>query len=101
MVRFKITPDINVIRRSFRNEEGNSMQHVLTVQGMTCGHCEAAVTNAIKIIDPSATVVIDRANERVDVQSEMAVDAFSAAIAEEGYAVKKAGGGCGGKCSCG
>ncbi|HPV23533.1 MAG TPA: heavy-metal-associated domain-containing protein, partial [Casimicrobium sp.] len=55
------------------------MQHVLTVQGMTCGHCEAAVTNAIKNIDPSATVVIDRANERVDVQSDMAVDAFTAA----------------------
>ena len=26
----------------------------LTVQGMTCGHCEKAVTTAIKTLDPQA-----------------------------------------------
>ncbi len=76
------------------------MQHTLTVQGMTCGHCEATVTRAIKNIDSQATVTIDRANDRVDVESSAAADVLTAAIAEEGYTAKKAGG-CGGKCSCG
>ena len=32
------------------------------VQGMTCGHCERAVTQAIQQVDPAATVQIDRAS---------------------------------------
>ena len=36
------------------------------VQGMTCGHCERAVTQAVQQIDPAATVRIDRAQNRVD-----------------------------------
>ena len=30
------------------------MNEVFTVQGMTCGHCEKAVTTAIKLLDPNA-----------------------------------------------
>ena len=65
------------------------MQHTLNVQGMTCGHCEATVTNAIKGIDPHAIVTIDRSSGRVDVQSESPRHAFAAAIADEGYTVEK------------
>ena len=32
------------------------MNQTLTVQGMTCGHCEKAVTKAIKTLDPAAPV---------------------------------------------
>lgn len=77
------------------------MQHTLNVQGMTCGHCEAAVTGAIKGVDPHAVVTIDRSSGRVDVQSESPRHALAAAIADEGYTVEKAAGGCGGQCSCG
>jgi copper chaperone len=57
------------------------------VTGMTCGHCEKAVTNAIKQLDPQAIVVIDRSQNKVDVQSNQAHDALAKAIAEEGYTV--------------
>ena len=54
---------------------------------MTCGHCEKAVTKAIKALDPQATVTIDRSQNRVDVQSTQAPEALAKAIAEEGYTV--------------
>ena len=57
------------------------------VQGMTCGHCERAVTQAIQQVDPAATVQIDRASGQVQVQSAAPSEQLAAAIAEEGYAV--------------
>ena len=63
------------------------MQYQFEVQGMTCGHCERAVTNAIQQIDPQAQVHIDRAQNRVDVDSSQPREALTAAIAEEGYQV--------------
>ena len=58
-----------------------------TVTGMTCGHCEKAVTRAIRQLDPQAEVKIDRTANKVQVQSTQARDLLSKAIAEEGYAV--------------
>ena len=63
------------------------MQYQFEVQGMTCGHCERAVTNAIQQLDPQAQVRIDRAHNRVDVDSSQPREALAAAIAEEGYQV--------------
>lgn len=63
------------------------MQHQFEVQGMTCGHCERAVTSAIQQLDPQAQVRIDRAQNRVDVDSSQPREALAAAIAEEGYQV--------------
>ena len=63
------------------------MQHQFDVQGMTCGHCEKAVTTAIKTLDPQAEVRIDRSQNLVEVQTEQPRDAVAAAISEEGYTV--------------
>jgi copper chaperone len=63
------------------------MNQIFTVQGMTCGHCERAVTTAIKQLDPTAEVRIDRPQNRVEVTSEQPRDKITEAIREEGYAV--------------
>lgn len=63
------------------------MNQTFTVTGMTCGHCEKAVTRAVKQLDPNAEVKIDRPANRVDVVSEQPREALASAIAEEGYAV--------------
>jgi len=63
------------------------MNQTFTVTGMTCGHCEKAVTRAILQADPQATVQIDRNQNKVEVASEQPRDKLAAAIAEEGYAV--------------
>ncbi len=63
------------------------MNQTFEVTGMTCGHCEKAVTRAIKLVDPTAEVAIDRAQNKVDVQSEQPREALAKAIVEEGYEV--------------
>ena len=63
------------------------MTQTFTVTGMTCGHCEKAVTRAIQDADPQAQVKIDRSQNKVEVESDAAREALVKAIVEEGYAV--------------
>ncbi|MDP2417013.1 MAG: cation transporter [Hydrogenophaga sp.] len=63
------------------------MNQIFSVQGMTCGHCEKAVTTAIKLLDPQAVVSIDRIQNRVEVDTEQPREAVAEAIREEGYNV--------------
>jgi copper chaperone len=63
------------------------MNHSFQVQGMTCGHCEMAVKKAVLRLDPEAKVAIDRAHNKVEVDSTQAHEALAKAIAEEGYQV--------------
>ena len=63
------------------------MNQTFTVTGMTCGHCEKAVVQAVQQLDPQAQVSIDRAQNRVQVESAQPREALAKAIAEEGYTV--------------
>ena len=63
------------------------MNQIFTVTGMTCGHCEQAVTRALKKVDSLAEVSIDRAANQVVVQSHQARELLAQAISEEGYEV--------------
>ncbi|WP_028604148.1 heavy-metal-associated domain-containing protein [Ottowia thiooxydans] len=61
--------------------------HTFSVTGMTCGHCERAVTQAVKKLDPQAEINIDRPANSVKVESTQPREALAAAIAAEGYEV--------------
>jgi copper chaperone len=63
------------------------MNQSFNVQGMTCGHCERAVTQAVKAVDPQAQVAIDRTSGKVEVQSTQPRGTIAQAIAQEGYTV--------------
>ena len=63
------------------------MNQSFDVQGMTCGHCEKAVTQAVQSVDPQAKVTIDRPAGKVQVQTTEPREAIARAIAEEGYPV--------------
>jgi copper chaperone len=63
------------------------MKHTFNVQGMTCEHCEKAVSRAIRQLDRSADVLIDRAANKVEVDSSQAAEALKQAIVDEGYTV--------------
>lgn len=63
------------------------MNHIFTVEGMTCGHCEKAVTKALLALDADAQIVIDRTANRVTVDSRQNREALAKAIADEGYRV--------------
>jgi copper chaperone len=57
------------------------------VQGMSCGHCANAVTQAVRSVDPQAEVQVDLASGSVQVQSQQDHAAIARAIEEEGYQV--------------
>ena len=64
-----------------------AMNYEFTVTGMTCGHCEKAVTKAVQKQDPEAQVLIRRDQNLVQVQSTKERETLRQAIVEEGYAV--------------
>ena len=63
------------------------MNQIFTVEGMTCGHCEKAVTKAILSLDAQAKVLIDRTHNSVQVDSEKNREALAQAISDQGYRV--------------
>ncbi|MDE2047714.1 MAG: heavy-metal-associated domain-containing protein [Betaproteobacteria bacterium] len=63
------------------------MLQQFNVQGMTCGHCARAVTQAVHQVDPVAEVKVDLPHGQVSVQSDQPREAIARAIREEGYAV--------------
>lgn len=63
------------------------MNQIFNVEGMTCGHCEKAVTKALLALDAQAKIVIDRAHNKVQVESDKTREALAKAIADEGYRV--------------
>jgi copper chaperone len=67
------------------------MAITLQVQGMTCGHCKMAVTNALQEIDGVRNVEVHLHEGTVDVdydERKVSVDKLKVAIEEQGYDVK-------------
>lgn len=67
--------------------KGFIMNQTFQVQGMSCGHCVGAVTQAVKSVDPQAQVKVDLSSGKVEVQSQQDHAAIAKAIEEEGYKV--------------
>lgn len=59
--------------------------HRFTLPDMSCGHCVAAITEALKSVDAQAGAEIDLQAKTVQVDSAQPRDAFAAALAEAGY----------------
>ena len=55
------------------------------VEGMTCAHCERAVTEAVHSIDPTAQVAVDLKAGTVTTSSGAPVEKLEQAIQAEGY----------------
>lgn len=63
---------------------------VFSVEGMTCGHCVKAVTQAVQSHDPAASVKVDLAAKEVGVESRLSAEEVISLITEEGYSAKLA-----------
>lgn len=55
------------------------------VSNMTCGHCVAAITKAVKSADPAATVEIDLAAKQVRIQGNLDAARYAGLIRDAGY----------------
>ena len=63
------------------------MKEIFKVTGMTCQHCVTAVTQAIKRVDPAASVTVDLNSGQVSVDGTAPRDAVRQAVEGEGYSV--------------
>ena len=63
---------------------------IVSVEGMTCGHCVRAVTQAVQSQDPAASVKVDLAAKEVGVESRLSAEEVISLISEEGYSAKLA-----------
>lgn len=55
------------------------------VQDMSCKHCEASISNAIKEIDAQADIAIDLSQHLLTIDSKKNAAALENAIREAGY----------------
>lgn len=61
----------------------NSIQ--LNISGMTCGHCQSAVTKALREVPGVTDAQVDLKGGRAVVQGSADPAQLVAAVAEEGY----------------
>jgi copper chaperone len=56
------------------------------VNDMTCGHCVSAITRAVALVDPAATLQVDLASHRVQIDpTTSTAQALSDAITGAGF----------------
>ena len=94
MTELKTTDDL-VIKEDLlnisntKNNGGNKMNKVLTVEGMSCGHCKMAVEKALKAVDGVENAVVDLNSKTASVTftKEVESDALKKAVTDAGYDV--------------
>ena len=59
--------------------------HRFTLPDMSCGHCVAAITEALKAADDQAGVEIDREARTAEVDSALPRETLAAVLTEAGY----------------
>jgi len=65
---------------------GIKMKKTLLVEGMSCGHCEKAVKNALKELNGVLKVEVDLSSKKVEIEGEGLNDILiKGAIEDAGY----------------
>lgn len=59
--------------------------HQFSLPDMSCGHCVAAITEAVKAADAQAQVIADLATRTASVDSALPRETLAAALTEAGY----------------
>jgi len=61
------------------------MSQTITVEGMSCGHCEQTVEDALKEVAGVESVTVNRDAERATVEGDAETAALVEAVDEAGY----------------
>lgn len=61
------------------------MSETITVEGMTCGHCEQTVEEALEDVTGVTAATADRAAETVTVEGDAETQALVETVDEAGY----------------
>ena len=68
-----------------------SMEKLMTVNGMMCGHCTGRVQKALEALEgvKAVTMDLEAKTALVGMETEVTDEALTAAVAEAGYEVEK------------
>ncbi|PZP32840.1 MAG: copper chaperone [Roseateles depolymerans] len=61
------------------------MTYEFILPDMSCGHCVAAITEAVQQADPAATLAINREAKSAQVDSQLPRETLVAVLTEAGY----------------
>lgn len=61
------------------------MSQTITVEGMTCGHCEQSVEEALKSVEGVTNVTVDRESDVATVEGSADTNALVNAVNDAGY----------------
>ncbi|MFC7139950.1 heavy-metal-associated domain-containing protein [Halosimplex aquaticum] len=61
------------------------MSETISVEGMTCEHCEQTVEEALEDVDGVSSATADREAESATVEGDADTDALVSAVDEAGY----------------
>jgi copper chaperone len=59
--------------------------HHFKLPDMSCGHCVAAITEALRAADARARIEVDRDTQTAEVESALPREVLAAALTEAGY----------------
>lgn len=59
--------------------------HSFKLPDMSCGHCVAAITQAVQGVDAQARLQFDLPNHQVQIDSDVTREALAAALIAAGY----------------
>jgi copper chaperone len=62
-----------------------SCMTTITVEGMTCGHCEQTVEEALQGVSGVTDVTVDRENEQASVDGDVDATVLVEAVEDAGY----------------
>ena len=60
---------------------------IIKIEGMSCGHCKAAVEKALKAVAGVETAVVDLEKKQAVVTGDAAMEAMREAVEDAGYEV--------------
>jgi len=64
------------------------MKKIVSIEGMTCGHCVARVEKALKALPGAEGVKVDLKKNQAELKASLSDEAIRAAVVEAGYTVK-------------
>lgn len=68
----------------------NFEKHQIIVEGMSCGHCKAAVEKAVSALPGVRAAQVDLENKTLTIEfdgQQITLESIKAAVDEEGYTV--------------
>ena len=79
----------SIKNKNIKKEEGKEMKKTMKIEGMMCGHCEAAVKKALEAVDgvESALVSHEKGSAEVTLKKEVADDVLKKAVEDKDYKV--------------